>query len=60
MYLTVQEDDFESMMGVGFGKGLGMFGLRRAPLNLTMKKKHPRNTPWGGDPGRRFSVEVAP
>ena len=45
MYLTVQTEDLDSMMGVGFGNGLGMSGLRRAPLNFIMKKKQPRKTP---------------
>ena len=60
MYLTVQEEDLESIIGEGASNGLGMSGLSRAPLNLTMKKKHPRKTPCGEDPGRRFSDEVAP
>ena len=44
-YLTVQGDDLEFITGAGLGKGLGTDGRRRAPLYLTMKKKHPRKTP---------------
>ena len=58
MYLTVQEEDLESIIGAR--NGLGMSGLSRAPLNLTMKKNLPRKKPLGEDPGRRFSEEVAP
>ena len=46
--------------GVGLENGLGTQGLKRAPLNLTMKKKQPRKTPWGDDPGRDLKVDVAP
>jgi hypothetical protein len=60
MYFTVQDVDFDNIRGVGFGNGLCTFGLRRAPLNFTMKKKHPRNIPWGEDPGKDLAVEVAP
>ena len=60
MYLTVQEEVLESMIGAGAGKGMGMSGLSSATLNLTMKKKEPRKTPCGEDPGRDFCVEVAP
>ena len=57
---TVHEVDFEYRIGSGFGRGRGMPGLRRAPLNLIMKKKQPRNTPWGADPGRDLGDETAP
>ena len=60
MYLTVQEVDFDSISGQGLENGLWKSGLSRAPLNLTMKKKHPKNTPWGDDPGRDCVEEVAP
>ena len=49
-----------SITGVGLENGLGTLGLKRAPLNLTMKKKQPRKTPWGEDPGRDLTVDVAP
>ena len=49
-----------SITGVGLGNGLGTHGLKSAPLNLTMKKKQPRKTPWGEDPGRALTVDVAP
>ena len=45
-----------SITGVGLENGLGTLGLKRAPLNLTMKKKQPRKTPWGEDPGRDLTV----
>ena len=45
MYFTVQAVELEPMIGSGAGRGLGMLGLRRAPLNFTIKKKHPRKTP---------------
>ena len=45
IYFTVQEFASEFIIGVSLGSGRGIFGLRRAPLNLTMKKKLPRNTP---------------
>ena len=47
-------------MGAGFGIGLGIVGLSKAPLNLIIKRKQPRKTPWGDDPGRGFGVEEAP
>ena len=49
-----------SITGEGLENGLGTLGLKRAPLNLTMKKKQPRKTPWGEDPGRDLTVDVAP
>ena len=49
---TVHEVDFELDSGSGFGRGLGIPGLRRAPLNLIINKKQPRKTPWGADPGK--------
>ena len=60
MYLTVQEVNFDSISGQGLENGLWKSGLSRAPLNLTMKKKHPKNTPWVDDPGRDRVEEVAP
>ena len=60
MYFTVHDVDLESIIGSGLGKGLGMEGLRRAPLNFTKKKKHPRKTPWGAEPGRDLGEEMAP
>ena len=60
MYLTVHEEVFLSITGVGLGKGRGMFGRNRAPLNLIMKKKQPRKTPWGDEPGKDLTEEVAP
>ena len=60
MYFTVQEEDLLSIRGTGFGNGLGILGLRRAPLNLIKEKKQPKKTPWGDDPGRDLTVEVAP
>ena len=50
----------ESIKGVGFINGLGMSGRNRAPLNFTIKKKQPKNTPCGEDPGRDLAVDVAP
>ena len=47
MYLTVQEEDLESIIGEGAGNGLGMSGLSRGPLNLTMKKKIQEIRPVG-------------
>ena len=32
--------------------GLGIEGLKNAPLNFTMKMRHPRTVPWGPPPGR--------
>ena len=60
MYLTVQEVESLFMMGDAVGSGQDIFGLRRAPLNLIMKKKHPRKTPWGEEPGKDLIEEVAP
>ena len=60
MYFTLQEEDLLSIRGTGFGNGLGISGLRKAPLNLIKKKKQPKKTPWGDEPGRDLTVEVAP
>ena len=46
-------------MGIGLRKGLGKFGRSKAPLNFTMKKKHPRSTPCGEDPGSHLSWDTA-
>ena len=32
--------------------GLGMGGLRQAPLNFIMNKRPPSQTPWPNPPGR--------
>ena len=34
----------EYIMGAGFGIGLGIVGLSKAPLNLITKRKQPRKT----------------
>ena len=60
MYFTVQEEALEFIIGEGLTKGLGTDGLSRAPLNFTIKKKQPRKTPCGDDPGKDLGVEVAP
>ena len=48
------------MRGAVFGNGLGISGLRKAPLNLIIKKKQPRKTPWGAEPGNDLGDEVFP
>ena len=60
MYLTVHELALDLIRGAGIGNGLGIPGLRRAPLNLIMKKKQPRNTPCGAEPGNDLGDEVFP
>ena len=45
IYFTEHDFALDSIRGVGFENGLGMSGLNRAPLNFTMKKKQPKNTP---------------
>ena len=40
--------------------GLGTAGLKRAPLNIIINSKIPRNAPCGVDPGRCFLEDVAP
>ena len=60
MYLTVQDVPVECIIGGGLGNGLGISGRRRAPLNLTIKKKHPRKTPCGAEPGRDLGEDTAP
>ena len=60
MYLTVHDVDSERIRGAGSGNGLGISGLRRAPLNFIIKKKQPRKTPCGADPGRDLGEEVTP
>ena len=60
MNFTVHEFDSDFIRGEGLGNGLGMSGLRRAPLNLIMKKKHPRKTPWGAEPGSDLGDDVTP
>ena len=60
MYLTVQEVDLELIICTGVGIGRGTSCLKRAPLNLTIKKKQPRKTPWGEEPGTGLKVDVAP
>ena len=60
MYFTVQKSFFENIMGAGLGRGLGTDGRRRAPLNFIIKKKQPRKTPCGADPGSDLAEEVAP
>ena len=40
--------------------GLGIAGLIAALLNLMMKKRLPRKTPWGEDPGSDLLVEEQP
>ena len=43
MNFTVNEVDFEFDIGSSFGRGHGMPGLRRAPLNIikNCREKHP-------------------
>ena len=60
MYLTVHEFKLEYIKGLAFGRGLGIPGLSRAPLNFTMKKKQPRKTPWGAEPGNERGEDTAP
>ena len=48
------------MIGSGLGNGRGMDGLRSAPLNFIMKRKHPRKTPCGDEPGSNFGDDFAP
>ena len=60
MHLTVQEVDLELIKGTGVGMGRGTSGLKRAPLNLTIKKKQLRKTPWGEEPGIGLKDDVAP
>ena len=40
--------------------GLGMDGLRRAPLKIIMKSKIPKKAPWGEDPGRLLLEDMEP
>ena len=47
-------------MGSGLGRGKGIEGLKSAPLNFIMKRKHPRNTPWGDEPGSNLGEDFAP
>ena len=58
--MAFEDVALDAMRGVGLWKGLGTSGLRRAPLNFIIKKKHPRNTPCGIDPGRDLGEDVTP
>ena len=60
IYLTVHKVALECIRGSGFWNGLGTDGLKSEQLNFTMKKKQPRKTPCGAEPGRTLGVDKAP